>query len=67
MQKKICFIENSLDIDLILKNLNFEGVIFVPLNLETFLFCKKKKLETFNFQENIVRNFHQSALETSKI
>ena len=66
MQKKICFIENSLAIDLILKNLNFEGVIFVPLNLETFLFCKKKKLETFNFQENIVRNFHQSALETSK-
>ena len=39
--KKNLFIENSLDIDLILKNLNFEGVIFVPLNLETFLFVRK--------------------------
>lgn len=66
MQKKICFIENSLDKDLILKNLNFKGVIFVPLNLETFLFCKKKRLEIFNFQENIGIKFHQSALETSK-
>ncbi len=66
MQKKICFIENSIDIDLILKNLNVKGVIFVPLNLETFLFCKKKRLEIFNFQENIGNKFHQSALETSK-
>ena len=66
MQKKICFIENSLDIDLILKNLNVKGTIFVPLNLETFLFCKKKRLEIFDFKENIGNKFHQTALETSK-
>ncbi len=65
MQKDICFIENSKDIALISK-LNSNNILFVPLNLETFLFCKEKNYEIFDFKKNISTEFHQKALKISK-
>ena len=66
MKKNICFIENSNDIELVSKKPSLQNTIFIPLNLETFLFCKKKKLETLNFKEYISNQFHKKALLAGK-
>ena len=42
MQRSICFIENLKDRNLILANNDLKEVLFAPLNLETFIFCKKQ-------------------------
>ena len=61
MVRDICFIENSSDIRLISK-VNSNNVLYIPLNLETFIFCKENNYEIFDFQKNINLNFHQNAL-----
>ena len=66
MKKNICFIENSKDIELVLKKPSLQNTIFIPLNLETFLFCKKKKYEIFNFKKYISNQFHKKALLAGK-
>ena len=42
MKKDICFIENFDDIDLVTKQVDTKNILFIPLNLETYIFCKKK-------------------------
>ena len=66
MQKSICFIENSEDCNLILKNDELRNVLFAPLNLETFIFCKKNKLKIFDFKKYISNEFHKKALKVSE-
>ena len=41
----ICIIEDKSDFELICKNFNSDSNIFVPLNIETFILCKKKKFK----------------------
>tara|TARA_B100000963_G_scaffold350135_2_gene359999 strand:+ start:228 stop:1883 length:1656 start_codon:yes stop_codon:yes gene_type:complete len=65
MQKNICFIENYRDFSLISK-VDTNNTLFVPLNLETFIFCKERDYEIFDFEKNILVNFHQEALKASK-
>ena len=50
MQRSICFIENLKDRNLILANNDLKEVLFAPLNLETFIFCKKNKFKIFDFK-----------------
>ena len=59
-------IENLEDINLIEKKLISKKLLFVPLNLESFLYCKKKNFEIFNFKENIDNNFHKNTLKLTK-
>ena len=66
MQKDICFIENNRDISLISGLKNCPEVIFIPLNLETFIFCKKNNFEIYDFKKNISSNFHEKTLKNSK-
>ncbi len=66
MEKNICFIENYKDIELVSKKQLLQNTIFIPLNLETFLFCKKKKFEIFDFKNNILNQFHKKALFAGK-
>ena len=66
MERDICFIENLEDINLIEKKLISKKLLFVPLNLESFLYCKKKNFEIFNFKENIDNNFHKNTLKLTK-
>ena len=54
MERDICFIENLEDINLIEKKLISKKLLFVPLNLESFLYCKKKNFEIFNFFKTII-------------
>ena len=42
---KICIIEDKFDFELIYKNFNSDNNMFVPLNIETFILCKKKKFK----------------------
>ena len=39
---KICIIEDKFDFKLIHKNFNSDNNMFVPLDIETFILCKKK-------------------------
>ena len=39
--------------------------LFLPLNLETYLICKKSRLETVNFDLLLDNKFHKDALVTS--
>ena len=66
MQKDICFIENYRDIGLVSRLKNFSEILFIPLNLETFIFCKKKKFKIFDFKKNISSEFHKKAQKSSK-
>ena len=66
MERDICFIENLEDINLIEKKLISKKLLFVPLNLESFLYCKKKNFEIFKFKENIDNNFHKNTLKLTK-
>ena len=66
MKKDICFIENYDDIDLVTKKVNTKNILFIPLNLETYVFCKKKNYDIFNFKKNISENFHKNALVASE-
>ena len=65
MERDICFIENSNDINLISK-LHLSNILFVPLNLETFLYCKENNYEIFDFKKNISLEFHNNSLNVSK-
>ena len=37
-----CFIEDKSDLEIIYKKYNSSKNIFIPLDIETFLLCKKK-------------------------
>lgn len=66
MQKDICFVENYKDISLVSRLKNFSEILFIPLNLETFIFCKKNNFKIFDFSRNISSEFHKKTLKSSK-
>ena len=66
MQKNICVIENSKEFHFILKKINRDETIFIPLNLEVFLLCKKNNLYTVDLNELIDNDFHKKALTESE-
>ena len=51
------------DFEIISQTNNFETSIL--LNLETYLICKKSRLETVNFDLLLDNKFHKDTLETS--
>ena len=61
-----CFIEDKSDLEIIYKKYNTTTNIFIPLDIETFLLCKKKNLNIFDFNKFIKNNFHTTALNESK-
>ncbi len=61
-----CFIEDKSDLKIIYKKYNSTSNIFIPLDIETFLLCKKKNLKIFNFNKFIKNDFHTTALNESK-
>ena len=65
MQRSICFIENLKDRNLILANNDLKEVLFAPLNLETFIFCKKNKFKIFDFKKYISNDFHKKTLKVA--
>ena len=65
MQRSICFIENLKDRNLILANNDLKDVLFAPLNLETFIFCKKNKFKIFDFKKYISNDFHKKTLKVT--
>ena len=66
MIKNICIIEDSEDFEIIFKRVDLEDCLFIPLDLKTFLICKKNKVNIFNFKENLTNEFHEIALEETK-
>ncbi len=61
-----CFIEDKSDLEIIYKKYNSSKNIFIPLDIETFLLCKKKNLNIFDFDKFIKNDFHITALNESK-
>lgn len=59
---KICIIEDKFDFELIYKNFNSDNNMFVPLNIETFILCKKKNLKIFDFNKFLNNEFHVRAV-----
>ena len=65
MFRSICVLQSKKDFEIISQTNNFETSIFLPLNLETYLICKKSRLETVNFDLLLDNKFHKDALVTS--
>ena len=59
---KICIIEDKSDFELMYKNFNSDNNMFVPLNIETFILCKKKNLKIFDFNKFLNNEFHVRAV-----
>ncbi len=66
MIKNICIIEDPEDFEIIFKRADLEDCLFIPLDIKTFLICKKNKVNIFNFKENLTNKFHEIALEETK-
>lgn len=64
--KYACFIENNNDLKIILEKIEINKSIFIPLDLETFLLCKKNNLKIFDFKKFIKNEFHKKALLESR-
>ena len=65
MFRSICVLQSKKDFEIISQTNNFETSIFLPLNLETYLICKKSRLETINFNLLLDNKFNKDALVTS--
>ena len=66
MIKNICIVEDKEDFNLIFDKYNSLNCIYVPLDIETFILCKKKNLNIFDFNKNLSNKFHQTALIETK-
>ena len=65
MFRNICVLQSKKDFEIISKTNDFETCIFLPLNLETYLICKKKYLKIINFNSLLNNKFHKDALTIS--
>ena len=61
-----CFIEDIVDFKIIYKNYNSKKSLYVPLDMETLLFCKKYNVKIFDFNEYIKDEFHIKANQEAK-
>ena len=62
-----CIFEDKLDFDLIKKKFNSKKNLFIPLDLETLILCKKNNLNIFDYDAYLNNEFHKLALrETQK-
>ena len=62
----ICIIEDKIDFNIMYKKFNFKNNLFLPLNLETFLLCKKHNTSIFNFEKFLTKQFHIKAINETK-
>ena len=66
MIKNICFLEDKEDFEILFNKIKNEKCLYVPLDIKTFLICKKNKLNVFDFNKYLTNKFHKTALEESK-
>lgn len=66
MIKNICFLEDKEDFEILFNKIKYENCLFVPLDIKTFLICKKNKLNIFDFNRYLTNKFHETALEETK-
>ena len=53
-----CFIEDAVDFKNIYKKFNSIDSLYIPLDIETFLLCKKHNVKIFNFNKYLDNEFH---------
>lgn len=61
-----CFIEDKIDFEKIYKKFNTTKNLFIPLDIETFLLCKKNNLKIFDFNKHLNTEFHCKANKEAK-
>ena len=61
-----CFIEDKIDFEKIYKKFNTTKNLFIPLDIETFLLCKKNNLKIFDFDKHLNNEFHRKANKEAK-
>ena len=61
-----CFIEDKMDFEKIYKKFNTTKNLFIPLDIETFLLCKKNNLKIFDFNKHLNNEFHCKANKEAK-
>ena len=61
-----CFIEDKIDFEKIYKKFNTTKNLFIPLDIETFLLCKKNNLKIFDFNKHLNNEFHCKANKETK-
>jgi len=61
-----CFIEDKLDFEIIHKSYNSNKNLFIPLDMEAFLLCRKHNVNIFNFNKYITNDFHIKANKEAK-
>tara|TARA_E500000178_G_C17033071_1_gene761658 strand:+ start:2041 stop:3714 length:1674 start_codon:yes stop_codon:yes gene_type:complete len=58
----VCIIEDTNDFKLMHKRFDSDKNLFVPLNIETYILCKKKNLRIFDFNKFLNNEFHIRAV-----
>ena len=61
-----CFIEDAVDFKNIYKKFNSIDSLYIPLDIETFLLCKKHNVKIFNFNKYLDNEFHFKANSETK-
>ena len=63
---KACFVEDKFDFEIIFNKYKSEKNIYIPLNIETYLLCRNKNVQIFDFNKYISNKFHIESLNISK-
>lgn len=63
MIKNICIVEDQEDFEILFNSSKNDNCLYIPLDIKTFILCKEKKVNIFEFNENLTNNFHKLALD----